>query len=123
MKLFALIALIACPISLSAEVAEFEQGQFLTITARYEGSTGLFLRDVPKGERGACFRVDDVTAEGLTLSLIKGTYSPDWAGDTPYKAGEYTDRWFTSDTFRDKHPNATKTEELAGIFTAHATCP
>lgn len=118
------LALVCAPASLLAEVSQFQIGQYLTITGSYLSESHRFTTNVPDGEQGVCFHVDAVTAEGITLSLVRGVYRPWWNDKKPYtpEVG-YTDVWSTSTAYKENQPTASALDELKGIFTAHSACP
>ncbi|MEL6437552.1 MAG: hypothetical protein AAFP99_12250 [Pseudomonadota bacterium] len=83
----------------------FEVGRFVKFVRNYDPDREVFADGALEGEGEACFEIVAVTNEGVSLKHLTGDYQPWWTTET-FKAGTFNETFFTSDAYRDDHPEA-----------------
>ncbi|MER0238960.1 hypothetical protein [Fulvimarina sp. MAC8] len=104
------------------DTASLEVGRYVMIAREYDSETDSFSVGPPPGEREACFQVEGLTAEGVKLRHISGRFKPWWSDET-YAPGTYHDTWFSSEAYRENHPNADSLTELRFSLKNVDSCP
>lgn len=115
-------AAIACALSVPALAdTDLAVGSFIRQTERWDSDANMFRAGAAEGEGDACWKVVALADSEVTLEHISGHYHP-WWSDQPRPVGE-VDKWFDSDLFREKNPDAPPLSKIKKIFETVPSCP
>ncbi|GKW23118.1 hypothetical protein PEC311524_07120 [Pectobacterium carotovorum subsp. carotovorum] len=100
--------------------ANWQVGDFIRQTQRWDESSNQFLPGAAEGEGDGCWQITAITPENITTTLISGHFQPWWT-DKPIAIGTL-DEWFDSGIYKEANPNMSPLSEIKATFSVVESC-
>lgn len=108
-------------VAAAEERARLAVGDHVMIARHYDHKRDVFIEGAREGEGEACFVVKEIRKDGVFLDHLTGSFRLAWSGEIK-PPGSYDDLWFTSDGYRQHHPDADAVEQLRHMFRTVEDC-